>query len=238
MTTMQGMEQTTPGAGPGVYQPGYYISVKEYLWKGMPEKFFKGEPKVLGAVQILIAGMNFSLGIIMICVPVSVSETHVYPATVYSGYTIWGSLMFLISGSLSIAAGTSTARNLVRSSLGVNITSSLFAATGIFVTMFSIIFFSFGHYGGINFKELENCSLLVSVLMIMDGMVLILSVLEFCISVSLSAFGCKVICCNPDKVVFIQPAYPHMAGPAFPALITGDLMIPEYQQQNVPGILS
>ncbi|KAF5927386.1 hypothetical protein HPG69_018986, partial [Diceros bicornis minor] len=121
MTTTQGMEQTTQKAGPGVYQPGHHASLNAYLWKGMPEKFLKGEPKVLG---------------------------------------------FLISGSLSIAAGTRTTRGLVQGSLGVSITSSVFAAAGIILTMTSMILFP-SHYFYCNYTQSsENCSMLVSMLMV------------------------------------------------------------------------
>uniref|UniRef100_A0A671DRX0 Membrane spanning 4-domains A4A n=1 Tax=Rhinolophus ferrumequinum TaxID=59479 RepID=A0A671DRX0_RHIFE len=164
MTTMQD-SQTTKEAGPGVYQLGQPAAIQSYMWKGMIEKFLKGEPKVLGVVQVLIALMNFSLGLITICV--SVPYVH-HPLTdtflMYSGYTVWGSVMFIISGSLSIAAGTRTTKGLG-----------------------------------------------------MDIIVLILSMLEFCIAVSLSSFGCKVLCCNPGGVVFILPSNPAMAEAASPA---------------------
>uniref|UniRef100_A0A2K5E9B5 Membrane spanning 4-domains A4A n=1 Tax=Aotus nancymaae TaxID=37293 RepID=A0A2K5E9B5_AOTNA len=146
MTTMQGMEQAMPGTGPGVPQLGNVAVLHSYLWKGLQEKFLKGEPKVLGVVQILIALMNLSMGITMMCTAFNTYGPR--PITVYIGYTIWGSVM--------VSRG-------------------------------------------------------------MDGLVLLLSVLEFCIAVSLSAFGCKVMCCSPGGVVLILPPNSHMAGTASPA---------------------
>uniref|UniRef100_A0A8C3YWI3 Membrane-spanning 4-domains subfamily A member 4A n=1 Tax=Catagonus wagneri TaxID=51154 RepID=A0A8C3YWI3_9CETA len=164
MITTQEMEQTTPGADHDVNQPRQLSSLRSHLWKETLEKFLKGEPKILGVVQVLIALLNLSLGTVIMSVTLSYQNLEYFFLLVCIGYTILASVMFIISGSLSIAAGTKRTKGLG-----------------------------------------------------MNAMVLILTLLEFCIALSLSVFGCKVTCCKSRGVVFILPSNVHMAETAPPA---------------------
>lgn len=209
MTTMQGMKQNTPVTGPSGYPQGQPVAVQPYLWNGLAEKFLKGEPKILGVVQVLIALMIFSFGMVILVVSVSYNGNSTF--SVYTGYTIWGSIMFIISGALSIGSGKRTTKGLVRGSLGVNITSAVFAAVGIILNAISLHIYSFHPYHCHGSKMYDDCLMATSILMGLECLVFILSVLEFCIALSLSAFGCKVMCCNPSGIVLIMPPSPYVA---------------------------
>ncbi|XP_076416308.1 membrane-spanning 4-domains subfamily A member 4A isoform X2 [Peromyscus maniculatus bairdii] len=188
MITIQGIEHTALEAGYDAQKVGQQpLYVNSLSWKRMTEKFLKGEPKILGVVQIVIALMNLSIGIMMISAVVPSGE--ILPVSVYIGYPIWGSLM-------------------VRSSLGLNITSSVFAISGIIISSLSPGIYSFHFYYCAYRNTSESCHMTMSILIGLDIMVAILSVLEFCIAVSLSAFGCRVMCCNPGGVVVIMPSSP------------------------------
>ncbi|KAF7483756.1 Hypothetical predicted protein [Marmota monax] len=205
MATMQGTEQTTLEAGPAVHL-GQSSALRSQLWKEMQEKFLRGEPKVLGVVQILIALINLSLGIIMMSVIVPFYEPH--PISFNTAYPVWGSVMFIISGSFSIAAATRTTKGLVQASLGLNIASSVLAASGIMLSISSLSILSFEYHQCIHDMMVEDCSLIMSILTGVDAVMFIFSVLEFCIAVFVAAFGCKVTCCNPGGVVLILPPNP------------------------------
>uniref|UniRef100_A0A8C9PFY4 Uncharacterized protein n=1 Tax=Spermophilus dauricus TaxID=99837 RepID=A0A8C9PFY4_SPEDA len=92
MATVQGTDQTTLEAGPAVHL-GQSSALRSQLWKEMQEKFLRGEPKVLGVVQILIALINLSLGIIMMSVLVPFYEPH--PILFNTAYPVWGSVMVI-----------------------------------------------------------------------------------------------------------------------------------------------
>ncbi|XP_075829656.1 membrane-spanning 4-domains subfamily A member 4A-like [Microtus pennsylvanicus] len=215
MITIQGIGQTASGAAYDAQQLGQQsLHVNSHAWKRMREKFLKGEPKILGVVQIVIALMNLTIGIMMISATVTSGEMP--PVSAYIGYPVWGSLMFIISGSFSIVAGRRTTKGLVRSSLGLNITSSVFAFTGIIIHSVSPSIYSYHFYYCMYGDYSESCHMTISILMGLDIVLVILSALEFCIGVSLSAFGCRVMCCNPGGVVIIMPSSPPTKETTYP----------------------
>ncbi|XP_048216254.1 membrane-spanning 4-domains subfamily A member 4A-like [Perognathus longimembris pacificus] len=65
MATRCVSEETTLEAALGAKNFGKPVSLRSELRKGMIGKFLKGEPKVLGVVQIMIALISLSFGAIM-----------------------------------------------------------------------------------------------------------------------------------------------------------------------------
>lgn len=218
METMQGLEQTTRGVVPGGAQPSEKSFVRTQLWKESTEKFLKGEPKVLGVVQVMIALINLSLGIIMISSLPVVAEPAI---SLVLGVPAWGPLMFIISGSLSIAAGVKTTKKLVTSSLILNTISSVLAAAASIIGVISVVW---GLFPPFRKKEIEQG---------MDYLMLFLNMLEFCIAVSVSAFGCKVTCCNTSEIVVVQPSNPAVTSMASPMLPQPSAP-PEIKGKNAP----
>ncbi|XP_005633875.3 membrane-spanning 4-domains subfamily A member 4A-like isoform X3 [Canis lupus familiaris] len=85
--------------------------------------FLKGQPQVLGVAEILI-------GLVMLCLGVTTSPfprdyEGGHSMTTKTGYHLWGSLSFFISGVVSIAAGRK-----IQGSLGMNALSATVAGIG------------------------------------------------------------------------------------------------------------
>ncbi|XP_051047450.1 membrane-spanning 4-domains subfamily A member 4D [Phodopus roborovskii] len=214
MTTLQGIEQTTIEVAPGGAQTSERSIVRSQKWKENAEKFLKGEPKVLGVVQVMIGLINLSLGMIM------KNKIHSFlPLSVYTWAPVWGSIMFILSGSLSIAAGARTTEDLVTSSLSLNTISSVVAAATSVISVISVVISASNYLG--------------EIFVGIDVLMLILNTLEFCIAVSVSAFGCKASCCNSSEIVVILPSN-HSVSAAVPPMLLQPLVPPVYQEKGVP----
>uniref|UniRef100_A0A8C5PKH9 Membrane-spanning 4-domains subfamily A member 4A-like n=1 Tax=Leptobrachium leishanense TaxID=445787 RepID=A0A8C5PKH9_9ANUR len=181
----------------------------------------KGQPKALGATQLVLAFLQISLGTVLFF---TTPDYYYYylSITTYSGINFWGSVFYIISGSLSVAAENKPSRSMVRGFLAMNIISSLVSITAIiiFITDASIYYYDYYYCGQYN-----NCSeyyILHSNKTTVLIYLIISSLLHFCVCVSLSAFGCKYLSrhSNPPTQVFvIQNDYQQPGSNVSPAFV-------------------
>ncbi|XP_067266318.1 membrane-spanning 4-domains subfamily A member 5-like [Chanodichthys erythropterus] len=97
--------------------------------------FFKAQPKALGTVQIMIGVVIFFLGFLL---------TISYPDIVISGIIYCGSFIYIIAGSLSVAAQNKINLCVVKAFLVMNVISAITA--GLTIILLSIVLIiSVGH---------------------------------------------------------------------------------------------
>lgn len=202
---------------PGGAQLSENSVMKSQMWNENKRTFLKGEPKVLGVVQVMIALINLSLGIIILTNPLH--RPHI---SVILMAPIWGPIMFIISGSLSIAAGVKPTKSLIIASLSLNTISSVLAATASIMGVVSVVVGSYAPLS--DYYTITNG---------LDALMLILNLLEFCIAVSVSAFGCRASCCNSSEVLVMLSSNPVVTVSA-PPMTLQPLLPSEHQGKNVP----
>uniref|UniRef100_A0A8C0RTZ0 Membrane spanning 4-domains A4A n=1 Tax=Canis lupus familiaris TaxID=9615 RepID=A0A8C0RTZ0_CANLF len=152
--------------------------------------FLKGEPQILGVAQILIGLMKVCLFATNQCFYYSDFSYWCHPLSMVSGYPIWGSFFFLISGAVSIAAGRNRTLNLIKGSLGMNTLSAVVGGIGTIISTVELT---------VELKSERRCLIFRA----FETVILVLSLLEVSIAISLSVFGCKVTC-FVSQVVVIQ----------------------------------
>ncbi|XP_032975075.1 membrane-spanning 4-domains subfamily A member 14-like [Rhinolophus ferrumequinum] len=100
--------------------------------------FLKGDPKVLGAVQVLLALVTVGIGAIFAFNYFNFSQK--FPLVFLIGYPFWGAFIFIITGYLT---GLNRKKKcLSQSVIAMNVISSLVAVAGI---TFTIISFRYQH---------------------------------------------------------------------------------------------
>ncbi|XP_039607530.1 uncharacterized protein LOC120527772 isoform X2 [Polypterus senegalus] len=94
--------------------------------------FLKGEPKALGAVQIMIAVLSISFGALL-----GLTGSMAF----IGGIPFWPSILYIISGSLSVAATKKPTPCLMKGALSMNIISAIFTILGICMYSLDIPFY-------------------------------------------------------------------------------------------------
>ncbi|XP_073511322.1 membrane-spanning 4-domains subfamily A member 4A-like [Phyllobates terribilis] len=159
--------------------------------------FYSGEPEVLGTTQIFSGIVLISFDIMMI-----IASTY-FGALFYSGVPIWSGILFIISGSLSVAASVKPTVGKVTSSLVMHIITSLAAACGIIITIIELILLPHIsppvlHWTYCAYYKSDNQCL--GAFYSLDAyygflsLNIMLFVLMFCISISTSVFACRTVC--------------------------------------------
>uniref|UniRef100_A0ABM5ESU0 Membrane-spanning 4-domains subfamily A member 4A-like isoform X3 n=1 Tax=Pogona vitticeps TaxID=103695 RepID=A0ABM5ESU0_9SAUR len=157
---------------------------------GPLKKFYLGEPLALGITQILIGITVVAFGIVL---------------DISHGW-------YLISGALSVAAAKNPRIPLVKGMLGMNVVSAVAASVGIIALIFTVMHFQPKWYssdpctpGLDEILCIERHQAINNTAYGVTAILLAFNVIEFCITISSSAFGCETLCRDnyPDTIVVV-----------------------------------
>ncbi|XP_053354843.1 membrane-spanning 4-domains subfamily A member 12-like [Clarias gariepinus] len=143
-------------------------------------RFLKAEPKALGTVQIMIGLISLMFGIVF------VADPQFALFSVFSGHLFWGTIFYIITGSLSIAAANNLNSCLVQGSLGMNVVSALGSTAGIGL-LTTDIFLNYICF-------FNDCYRFKARSKAISAVLLVFTILQLILSITISAFACKATC--------------------------------------------
>ncbi|XP_055962558.1 membrane-spanning 4-domains subfamily A member 3 [Sorex fumeus] len=196
---------TAPEAGsPGSRAEPEEVNASTYQPIDEPLKY-QMETQALGAVQILTGVLVLALGAVLGMLQYLSNLRHAFFFTFYTGYPFWGAVFYISSGSITVAAGSKPTKTLVQNAFGINISSATIALTGIVFLSLNL---------AVNIKSLQGCQssqskdLCISMGSSSTGLVclmLILTLLELCITMYIIIMWFKVNCCESRQETFSLP---------------------------------
>ncbi|XP_048215997.1 membrane-spanning 4-domains subfamily A member 3 isoform X1 [Perognathus longimembris pacificus] len=193
----------TEGAGtPGsqVESDGVNISI----YRPLNESHYQeGTLQALGAVQILNGAMVLALGIwLASLLYLSHLFRHFFFFTFYTGYPLWGPVFFISSGSLSVAAGRNPTRMLMQNSFGMNIASATIALVGTAFLSVHLALNSQSFKGCQSSQSPDLCIYMGSSSNGLVSLMLILTLLELAITITMSVMWCQGNFCDSREEVY------------------------------------
>ncbi|XP_026995948.2 membrane-spanning 4-domains subfamily A member 4A-like [Tachysurus fulvidraco] len=160
-------------------------------------KFLKGEPKALGTVQIMIGLLTFLFGIVL--------ATYTPMISIFSGIVFWSSVFHIIAGSLAVSASNKLNSCVVKATLTLNIFSTLSAGITIIILILDLIFGSYVYrYSYYEDSYSYNYYASEGMRKGITGVLLVFTLLQFCISIAVSAFTCKATCTSEPSLNIIN----------------------------------
>ncbi|XP_068114402.1 membrane-spanning 4-domains subfamily A member 8-like [Hyperolius riggenbachi] len=180
-------------------------------------------PQLAAAHQIFLKGKPYALGIVLIVMSIlqigfAIALSFlVYPSVSFiSGIYFWGPLFYIIAGSLSICGHKTPDICKIKGSLALNIISSICSMLGIILGIIDYSVIRCDEY--YQYCSDEHGSAGFTVI----SFLLVMNLLVFCISVSVSVFGCRAVEKSPStaapQIMVIQNDVVLQVPPqAFPA---------------------
>ncbi|XP_051002866.1 membrane-spanning 4-domains subfamily A member 14 [Acomys russatus] len=161
--------------------------------------FLKGEPKVLGAIQIVLSLVIVGLGIIFAFNFIFFSKK--LPLVVLAGYPYWGAFIFFLTGFVTMFNNKS--RQILRHGVvTMNVFSSLAALVGIALTLLSFTqLHKFCQTPTLEGTCVVGRTLLLGILSVL----LIITIAEFSISVTIASLRSRCWT-SPREAVFFFPS--------------------------------
>lgn len=162
----------------------------------------------LGTVQIMVGVFNIGLG---------PERAETYP--------IWLGVLFITAGVISLLADRFPFRCLMGFSVFVNIVGSILSIVAIVLYALHLARFTvIGMCGTLDDRNTKNCLFLASLakrlLRGVDISMIVMSVLQLCVCISLTVLGIKALCCRgkEEDVVNVEIQQPlfkngHMTSP-------------------------
>ncbi|VFV33017.1 Hypothetical predicted protein [Lynx pardinus] len=160
--------------------------------------FLKGEPKVLGALQILLALIIAGVGTIFAFNYFHFSQR--FPLVFLTGYPFWGAFIFVITGYIT---GINEKKKCMGQGVtAMNVISSLVAVAGITLTIISYRY----QHKYCQMPSLEGiCVIGRNLFNGILSVLLVTSIVELGISVTISSFRSKCWTTS-DEIVFFLPS--------------------------------